>query len=758
MIRKFPSVFLLIFIVSGIIVADRSHWPSWLFLSVCLLLCLSGFVVLSRPRRAMAAILLCVSLMSFSAFHFAVRFYDTGPNHILNLNLDRGGYRIFGEVSDWPDLRVDRTDFKISIDSIVDTRCHRLTGSILLRVSDTTTALQRGDRVEFYGRIYPVKQQVSSGSLDYGRYLNMKGVFGIVYVPTLLDVRLDRRNRYGFLSLVDRLRDAVRASLYRNLSSSSAALASGFLIGETRDIPIDVYQRFRDSGTLHLLAVSGSNVALVVVFFVFLLRPLKLSPIRRAFVLLAVITVFAFLSYGEPSVVRASVMAGLIIVAGLVQRRHNLNNIIASSAAVILLIDPAQLFDVGFQLSFAIAWGLIFIVPRMTECFKPVQNRWWYRWLLFPLLISVIAQICSMGLIAYYFDRVPLISPLANLVVVPLVSAAVIGTLILLVANLILPILALSFGAWLNILLESVLKSVETLGSETMPALSVINMPMWVNVLIYAYIFLGAWSLSKKYVRRFLIVSLLVIANVILFVYVIDDGTAPGTTEVTLFDVPGGVAAIVKRAEGSEADLILTGLRGRSYPIDERIIKPCLVELGAVRLRSVFVLSAEFSAIDDVLRLTQSCSECRLYVDRRYERSFKDVMALDTTYCSGLSFFTFGAATIEYDRGGAYYCPSRSGLLLSANGSNILFCDQIRPEHLGADRAHSETVLVIGQTWQSTVEDLVYIGRLGFGRIVCSKIVQPRSYEEPSAGDWPARGLPVNVCDLSRRGRLRLKL
>ncbi|UCE25845.1 MAG: ComEC family competence protein [Candidatus Zixiibacteriota bacterium] len=758
MIRKFPSVFLLIFIVTGIVMADQSRWPSWLFLLVCLVPCLGGFLALTSPRKMLATVLFCFSLLGFSAFRFAAGFYDAGPNHISSFDLPGGSYHIYGEVSDWPDLRSDRTEFKIAIDSIVDSRCHRLIGFILLRVSDTTTALQRGDRVEFHGRIYPVRQQVSPGSFDYGRHLNMRGVFGIVYVPTLLDVRVDRRNRYGFLSMIDRLRDAIRASLYQNLSSSSAALASGFLIGETRDIPIDVYQRFRDSGTLHLLAVSGSNVALIVVFFVFLLRPLKIDPTRRALVLLAVILIFAFLSYGEPSVVRASVMAGLIIVAGLLHRRHNLNNIIATAAAIILLVDPAQLFDVGFQLSFCIAWGLIFIVPRVTEFFKPVQSRWWYRWLLFPLLISVIAQICSMGLIAYYFDRVPLISPLANLVVVPIVSAAVIGTLILLVANLILPVLALFFGAWLNLLLECVLKLVETFGSDTMPALSVVNMPMWVNLLIYAYIFLAAWSLGKKYVRRLVLISLLMLANLILLVHVFDDGAAYGEAEVTLFSIPGGAAAVVKRLGGNDADLIITGIRGRNYPVDERIIGPCLDELGVVRLGTVFVLSAEFDAIDDVLRLTRTYPGSRLYVERSDEPSFKDVIASDTAGDSGSSILTFGDTVAEYDRKGAYYCPTGWGLLLSVNGSKVFFCDYVLPAHLNADTKLEGAVLVVGQTWRSTGEDLAGIRRRGFSQIVCSKIAQPRYHEESMFGHQPPRALPVNVYDLSRRGRLTLNL
>jgi len=185
------------------------------------------------------------------------------------------------------------------------------------------------------------------------------------------------------------------------------ALASGFLIGETRDIPTEIYAMFRDSGTLHLLAVSGANVALVIVFFVWAMRPFSLGPGKRSVILLIVIAVFTGVSYGDPSVMRASIMAALVIGARMLGRPFDLNNIIATAALMILLISPAQLFEVGFQLSFVTAWGLVLVVPRVAAKLQTYHERIWYRWLALPLVVAFVAQVFSAPLIAFYFQRIP---------------------------------------------------------------------------------------------------------------------------------------------------------------------------------------------------------------------------------------------------------------------------------------------------------------------------------------------------------------
>ena len=274
MLRKYPSLFVLVFTLAGIVLADNIHLPVWILLPGCLLSFLVGALTLKSACRTRPAIALAMAFLFFSAFHYTARMHGAGPRHLSRVVVDDARYHIFGRVAGWPLVKASGTEIAVSLDSLGADRVVPVQGQILLKLSDTTTALKRGDRLEFFGRIYPVRGGRNLGGFDYRRYLHLKGLFGIVYLPTLLDVRVSIADRSGVLAWVDDLRTQIRSSLKRNLSPRSAALASGFLIGETRDIPADVYAWFRDSGTLHLLAVSGSNVAMILLFFWVVLRPL----------------------------------------------------------------------------------------------------------------------------------------------------------------------------------------------------------------------------------------------------------------------------------------------------------------------------------------------------------------------------------------------------------------------------------------------------------------------------------------------------
>jgi len=747
MIRKYPSLLLLLFVVSGIVISDQTRLPCWMFLFGSLACCVGGFIGLTRHSSRVSTILFGLSLLFFSAFNFGIRFYDVGPRHVSRVLQDGEAYHIFGEVTDWPRLKTNHTEIKIALDSITTDATRKVRGTILLKLTDTTTALQRGDRVEFHGRIYSVKGSNLPGKFDYQRYLYLKGVYGIVYLPTLLDVRIDKGNRFGIFNYVDKLRASIRNSFYRNLSPTAAALAAGFLIGETRDIPTTIYSRFRDTGTLHLLAVSGSNVALVVLSFMFLLRPFSLSRRKRAVILLLVVFLFALLSYGEPSVMRASVMAALVIAAGVLERRYDLNNVIAATALIILLFDPAQLYDVGFQLSFVTAWGLIFFTPRVMELLRRYHLRFRYRWLIFPLMISVIAQVCSMPLIALYFQRLPVISVVANLIIVPLVSIAVIGIILLLVAHLIWPLLGMFVGSLLNQLLNLVVYLLGVLGGENIPLIKIGEIPPLAVLLFYAYLVLIAVSLKSKPVQRAALISLLAVVNIGLAVGVVGSVKQPDGTSIYALTVPGGVAAIVKQTGASDGDLIVTGLAGKDYEIDDRIIVPILEGLEISRVNSLFIVSADFDAIDDLVRLAERYRVETIYVAASLEKSIADVVRAIGAEGKAGRVVLFPKSLPASGKQGYY--PSRFGVLANLGSMLVLFTDRMEPQQI---------TLIPRKDQQS----LIFCGRLDIKSIDLTKgspwpdIEQTRSRLLGLFS--PGELAPASVYNLDRLGAVKVEI
>jgi len=400
-----------------------------------------------------------VMLVMTAAILNANRTYRSFPaDDIGRLVSNEERLHFFGKIVKWPVLKRHQTILACRIDSIATGQMiESASGTVLLDINRETTHFALGDQISFSGHLRKPFSGGYPGQFDYARYLHDRGIRGLITVsdPAYVMVLSSQRNLFG--KSVKSIRRWITACFQKNLGELPAALASGFLIGETRDIPDEVYRAFRRTGTMHLLAVSGSNVALVLAVIVFLLRYL---PLRRTFkicFLLVVIVVFSHLSYNQPSVVRASIMAALIILARASYRRTDMHNVIAAAAVILIFYDPGNLYDIGFQLSFAVTWGLILFLPHINRLIADRKMSKSIRYFLLILFSSLIATIISAPITIYYFGEVSLVTAVSNLLVVPLVSLAVIGIAILLLTNLILPAAAILPGMFLNRLLELIL-------------------------------------------------------------------------------------------------------------------------------------------------------------------------------------------------------------------------------------------------------------------------------------------------------------
>ncbi len=754
MFGKYPSLFLLSFTVPSIALASQFSISAWLFFVLATGAVVFAFVANRLTWRIAAAIAFGLAIGLLAGAHFSLRYITVGPSHVSRVVIVPERAHIFGKISDWPNIRVDQTELTIALDSLgaPDGYNRPVGGAILLKVTDTTTALQRGDRIEFIGRLYPTGRPDAWDRNDYRRRLSLRGISAIVYLPTLLDVRVDRRYPWGIFGLADRLHDVIVGAINADLPEDTRALAAGFLIGETRGIPVDVYQRFRDSGTLHVLAVSGGNVALVCLFTILLLRPLSAFGRARSIVLLMVVVMFALVCYAEPSVVRASVMAVLVIVARMLQRKIDLHNIIALTAVLVLLFDPAQLFDIGAQLSFACAWGLILLMPHVAARFESVQHRRWYRWLLFPALVSLVAQLCSTPLIAYYFGTVPMISVFANLVVVPMAAVATLGTLAMLTAHLLLPVAGAFLGSLVHPVLLLLRWFTDFFGSGHFPGLqlpifggqasAILNL-----VFIYGLIAVLGWSLSHKPARRLSLLLAAVYLNTMLLSLSLQ---TPSDNDrlLRINTVPGGIAVSVTSPDSSTA-MVITGLLERPYDLDRRILRPIVETQHLSRPGRLFVLAGDYGAADDLLRFAVSAHIDTLYVDARLGGSVRETA--DRLGLEGqMAIREFGGeasgqtASVRADSRGVLIITDRHSVLITRSLPGA-------PEIL-----EQPDIWICGRTWRPTPDDWLALQRSGVKRIICSRIEQALPEDEGArAADL---ALPEWISDLSRSTSVTISL
>lgn len=215
---------------------------------------------------------------------------------------------------------------------------------------------------------------------------------------------------------------ALQKNLAENMSAGmpaeTAALLLGIMLGEKTDIARDIKDMFSDTGVMHILAVSGLNVGMVAVIFFFIFtRLFRLKRKQASFLLMFVLVIFARVTGLQASVNRAVVMAIVGLAAVILERDRDMVNSICLAALLLLLYDPRNLFNVGFQLSFAATLGIILFTPKLMALLKPLGKIAGGS-----LAVTFGAQLTVTPLIMYYFHKLSIISPLANLAVVPLVG------------------------------------------------------------------------------------------------------------------------------------------------------------------------------------------------------------------------------------------------------------------------------------------------------------------------------------------------
>jgi competence protein ComEC len=618
---KYPPIFALGGIVAGIMLASHIAIPVWLPLLLALI-SLFGVAVLYHKQYLPAAGIIGISCLLFlSAFNFSFRYRTFPFGHIAHLVDDGTAYQIFGKVDDWPELKYQKTELVIAVDSVKgEGGMQRAQGRLLLTIGTETTRLQYGDRIYFESRIYSLKGGKNFSGYNRIRHLNLQGVFGAAYLAHQYSLQIDPVGPTDYNRLIGELRADIKTVFQNTLDTSSAALASGFLIGETRDIRPEIYRSFRDSGTLHLLAVSGSNVALVILIFAMILKGAPFRKGIQILILLSIIIIFSSLAYNQPSVVRAALMASLLLIGKFLQRRVDYNNIIAAAALIILIFRPGDLFDIGFQLSFAVAWGLIILLPIISQIFEKWGHHRILKFIFWPIAVSVIAQLISMPLTAYYFHRFPLISFAANLIIVPLVSVATIGEIVLLLSASLLPILGNLLGSWLDPLFQSIIYLLKLLTSSE--AIIQPNWPIFGGTLFlyYALIFFGAAGIRSRTARRLCVMAVLIGLNWIVFSHLLAPKENPAMTIVP----HGGGVIVINHSRPPQ--IILSDLPESDYDIIGTSIMP-LLKRSQFQEIEVIALSSDCPTLSAACSLMISEIRTKVYIANKANNLFADLMA-----------------------------------------------------------------------------------------------------------------------------------
>jgi competence protein ComEC len=372
------------------------------------------------------------------AFHIA--FYNDRTYELL----------VSGSIDEAPDVRDDYTNLRIRVEA-VDAGDGDLAadGHLLARVSNTAS-FEYGQRVRLRGLL---RTPPENEGFSYRDYLAREGIHS--YMSGAEVTTLPGNGGGAYWKAVYRLKESLLRNTHRLFNDPEASLLAGILLGTDTGLTEALQDAFRNTGTAHIIAISGFNIAIIAGVFYAIFRNLLGERYGSLVAILGVI-LYTLLVGADAAVVRAAVMGGMSMVARLIGRRQHTLNALLVAALGMCLWNPFFVWDAGFQLSFFATLGLTLYAEPFSAVTAKLIRKYFnasgalVRILNENIVLTFAAQLTTIPIMAYHFERISLLSFIANPFILPVQPAVMIlGGLAVFTSLLLLPIgQLLAWAAW----------------------------------------------------------------------------------------------------------------------------------------------------------------------------------------------------------------------------------------------------------------------------------------------------------------------
>ena len=298
------------------------------------------------------------------------------------------------------------------------------TGKILLKASKSEKKFRPGDILLLLANQENIKEIASAGNpfvFDYKKFMSSKGIYHQINLQKTAYQIISPGNSLNPADFFEKIRAHIKKLFIKNgITGKEYQLASSLLIGERNLLDPEIVKSFQQAGTIHILAISGLHIGILLLFINFIFLPVKKKGGKKLFLLLTltVLWLYAFITGLSPSVLRAVVMFSFFQIGLNLKRENYILNSLFASAFILILLKPSIVYEVGFQLSYAAVLGIIAFYPILSKPIQKWKKPW--KWLGDLFIVSLSAQLGILPLSLYYFHQFPLFFLLANLLVIPL--------------------------------------------------------------------------------------------------------------------------------------------------------------------------------------------------------------------------------------------------------------------------------------------------------------------------------------------------
>ena len=455
------------------------------------------------------------------------------------LEFDNCKVNIIGTIISMPN---EKNTFLIKVESINENKKYK--GDSLIVTFVGNEKITYGNKISFLGEYKEPQRSRNYKGFNYKDYLKTKKIYGKVYTKS---IKIIKKTNVNIINLyINNVREKIKENLEKLLPDEASSVALAMLIGKTEDISKETKQNYKDSNLAHMLAISGTHTAYIIMAISLMLNK-KIIGIQKQRIFTIIILIFFMNITGfTPSVLRAGIICIISIIASLLHKEVDTPTAISIATFVTLIYNPFNLFSISMILSYAGSLSII-IFNKMLEEKGSIKNKI-IKYLKASVLVSISANIFIIPVLAYNFNNISTTFIISNLLASPILGIIIVLGIITIITSFINLKIACLTSLFLNVFIQAINKIAQFFSNLSFSKITIVK-PSIITIIIYyfismliSYCYYSKKKFQKKYIA-IITVCVLIVESVIIF-------RVNTNFEIHFIDVGQGDSTLIKSSTG----------------------------------------------------------------------------------------------------------------------------------------------------------------------------------------------------------------
>lgn len=584
---KRPLALATISLVVGILTGKAFNSVFFAVLSVSVGI-LIGLVLFYKSKRILCMLMITLLFYATGYFEFL---------YVKNTSIKKfeGFYgenvTIRGFIDSSRDINGAKVNFRVKTVEITSGNVtKKVSGKVLFTTLNDENAVKfdYGREIEINGKLNLPSVERNPGGFNYRDYLARSGVSATIFSKSE-SVKTGEIKKGNFLvkTGID-IRDKMVKIIGKCLPEQHAGLLSAMLVGYREGLSKEMEEEFSDAGISHIIAVSGTHVVFIMAPLSLIFKKLRFNEKVTSIIIIIVLIMFVFITGFQASVLRAVIMGVVMLTGRILRRETDTLTSISFAAMLLLLYNPYNLFDIGFQLSFAATLSLVLFYKSISDQIKSVLERINLSYipdiLTDNVAITLAAQIGVLPITVLYFNKISTFSVITNLLVVPLLQTITILGFIMVIISFI-SLFFFQLVANINCILLSFILLVTKVNSGLPFSVVRIATPPFLFIAIY-YLVVFLLLVYKPVLKKIKPVHYAAAFTVVIISLVIY-AVSPARLKVAFIDVGQGDSALIRTYSGKTVLIDGGGSSGgikSQTNIGDSVVIPFLLDCGITKI------------------------------------------------------------------------------------------------------------------------------------------------------------------------------